>query len=673
MLTMIPRRPIRIGNSSGAIGDGPDQLYRLAIEGPIDAIFSDYLAEVNIPWRALEMSEHPELGYEQSPLIQLRWESAAEQIVNRGIKWVHDGGALNPRGLYEEIKKVLDSKGLLGKTKLAWVEGDNVVDTVKANLAPGQTAAKVYPHLDILGQTLNDAFSKEGDVDQILSANAYVGLRGILAALEAGAQIIVCGRVCDASPVMALAAWWHGWSLTDWDRLAGSLVAGHITECGPYTTGGNFCDFCNLFPDPGSPESKFYDLGYPIIELAHDGTCMITQHPGSNGAVTEDTVTAQLVYEIQGPKYLNPDVTANLENVHVEAFSGEKNKVRVWGITGSPPPPTTKLAVCSIGGYQAEMSLFAVGLNIREKYESWKMQVMRKIDPSKFLKIAIDLYGYGLHSIPPSEDSESGSHRNNTTKNFDPQSQKECTAMIRHFVQAETKDVITRFMNSFFTMGMAGYPGLCTSLDSRTGVPKPFIKYIPAVISQQDVSMRVHVGNGTIGHAPDAPQTIDIPTIQEEHTEPFLGQVSYDPQDTKDLADFGPTLRVPLGTLVLARSGDKGGNANVGFWVRNEDSEAWPWLRSLLTIDKLRALLGKDAYPSHAHDLTWNSNLQPYKITRFEMPHIRAVHFVIFGILEDGVSSSSLVDPLGKSVGEFLRAREVDVPEKFLRRSGFSI
>ncbi|KAJ3801991.1 hypothetical protein GGU11DRAFT_767452 [Lentinula aff. detonsa] len=649
-----PRKPIRIGNSSGAIGDGPDQLYRLATEGPIDAIFSDYLAEVNIPWRALEMIDHPELGYEQSPLIQLRWESAAEQVVNRGIKWVHDGGALNPRGLYDEIKRTLDDKGLLGKTKLAWVEGDDVINTVKTNLA---TAVKVYPHLDIPGQTLNQAFSKDGDVQQILSANAYVGLRGILAALEDGAQIIVCGRVCDASPVMALAAWWHGWSLTDWDRLAGSLVAGHITECGPYTTGGNFCDFRNLFPNPSSPDAKFYDLGYPIVELAHDGSCIITQHLGSNGGVTEDTVTAQLVYEIQGPKYLNPDVTANLENVHVEAVPGEKNRVKVWGITGSPPPPTTKLAVCSLGGYQAEMSLFAIGLNIREKYESWKMQVMRKINPSKFSKIAIDFYGHGLHSSPAFEPPESGSQQR-YRRSFDPQSQKECTAMIRHFVQAPTKEVISDFMNLFLTMGMAGYPGLCRSLDFRDGVPKPFIKYFPAVISQQDISIRVHVDDlGSMNQS----RTIDITPIQEEHTEQFNGQVSYDPEDKINLVSFGPTKKVPLGTLVLARSGDKGGNANVGFWVRNTDSEAWPWLRSLLTIDKLRALLGRDAYPSHDQ-----SRSQPYPITRFEMPHIRAVHFVIFGILEDGVSSSSLVDPLGKSVGEYLRAREVDVPERFL-------
>ncbi|KAF9063285.1 hypothetical protein BDP27DRAFT_1335260 [Rhodocollybia butyracea] len=652
------RRPIRIGNSSGAIGDGPDQLYRLATEGPLDAIFSDYLAEVNIPWRALEMMDRPELGYEQSPLIQLRWATAAEEIAKRGIKWVHDGGALNPRALYEEIKKELKTKGLLGQIKMAWVEGDNVIGPVKASL---NGEGKVFPHLDIPGQTLNDAFKSKEEVAKIVSANAYMGMRGILAALQDGAQIIICGRVCDASPVMALGAWWHGWSLTDWDELAGSLVAGHITECGAYTTGGNFCDFPSIFPNPGSESSKFFDLGYPVLELSHDGSSIITMHPGSNGAVTADTVTAQLVYEIQGPKYLNPDVVANLEGVHVEDVPGEKNRVKVWGIKGSPPPPTTKLAVCSLAGYQAESTLFAVGLNIKEKYESWKMQVMRKIDPSKFTKIAIDLYGYGLHSLPAT--AESGS------RSFDPNSEKECTAMIRHFVQAPTKEVISQFSNMFLTQGMAGYPGLTGSLDFRSGVPKPYIKFFPAIIPQMEISMRVHIGteikddNKSSGKVESGwhEHTIDIPPIQEKHTEAFNGQISYDPEDREDLTSFGSTKRVPLGTLVLARSGDKGGNANVGFWVRDANSEAWPWLRSLLTIEKVRELLGRDAYPAGA-------NSQPHPITRFEMPHIRAVHFVIFGILEDGVSSSSLVDPLGKSVGEYLRAREVEIPERFVMR-----
>lgn len=205
-------------------------------------------------------------------------------------------------------------------------------------------------------------------------------------------------------------------------------------------------------------------------------------------------------------------------------------------------------------------------------------------------------------------------------------------------------------------LGMAGYPGLCASLDSRTAAPKPCIAFYPALFPQKEVSVRVHLeGDG------GSMRTVKIPAIDAEHTEPFTGQASYDPEPRVDLASFGPTKRVPLGTLVLARSGDKGGNANVGFWVRQ--GEAWPWLRSLLTIEMLRKLLGRDAYPSSP--LTQESS-SPYTITRFEMPHIRAVHFVIFGILEDGVSSSSLVDPLGKSVGEFLRAREVDVPERFL-------
>lgn len=253
------------------------------------------------------MIDHPELGYEQSPLIQLRWATAAEEIVNRGIKWIHDGGALNPRGLYEETKKYLNSKGLLDKVKISWVEGDNVYDRVKANLSK-KDGGEVYPHLDISGQTLNAAFNNE-DVKKIVSANAYsestqpdlghsihsftVGMRGILAALQDGAQIIICGRVCDASPVMALGAWyaphrlsifiliyasrWHGWSLTDWDRLAGSLVAGHITECGPVSLScpTSDCSLLNLIPST-QPAATF--VTFALSSQIH--------HPNSTTSVT---------------------------------------------------------------------------------------------------------------------------------------------------------------------------------------------------------------------------------------------------------------------------------------------------------------------------------------------------------------------------------------------------
>ncbi|ESK91393.1 duf1446 domain containing protein [Moniliophthora roreri MCA 2997] len=595
------RRPIRIGNSSGYTGDGIPEMYRLVTDGPVDAICADYLAEMNIPWRALEMMSTPELGYEVPALSQLKWMNAAEEIAKQGIKVVHDGGALNPYGLYKATKEYLAEKGL-GHVKVAWVEGDNVKELVQAEMVPNPTA---FPHLDIQGL---DIGSLKGN---ILSANAYTGMRGIVTALNAGAQIVICGRCCDASPLMGLAAWWHGWSETDYDQLAGALVAGHITECGPYVTGGNFCGFKAV---PGLHKIP----GYPIAEIAADGTAIITKHEGTHGAVTVDTVTAQLVYEIQGPKYLNPDVVALLENIRIELVG--KNRVGVYGVTGMPPPPTTKLAICTLGGYQSENTLYAVGLDIKEKVDLQKAQLLGQLDSSKYTKISIETHG---------------------TCAEDPQSQNDATVSIRHFVQAPTKEAIVEFWKTVACIFMGGYCGGHMNMDARSMAPKPYVKLFPALIAQDKINIKVHL-EGEV-----------LPVESVKSTAPFTGQESYPPKVETNLSAFSPTRRAPLGKVVCARSGDKAGNANVGLWVRNDDE--WPWLQSFLTIERFKHLVGKDYKPE-------------YRIERFEMPHIRAVHFVTYGILEGGVSSSSIVDQLAKSFGEFIRARHVDLPVKFLER-----
>ncbi|KAG7097618.1 hypothetical protein E1B28_004951 [Marasmius oreades] len=465
----------------------------------------------------------------------------------------------------------------------------------------------MFPHLDIKGL---DIRSIEG---KLLSANAYIGMGGIIAALNEGAQVIICGRCCDASPLMALAAWWHGWNETEYDKLASSLVTGHIVECGPYATGGNFCGFKaikNLHKVPG----------FPIAEVYADGTSIITKHEGTYGAVTVDTVTAQLVYEIQGPKYLNPDVVAALEGIKLEQVG--KDRVRLSGIRGSPPPPTTKLAIYSLRGYQAELTLFAVGLDIKEKVELQKAQVLGAVDRSKYSTISIHTYG---------------------TCPENPESQNDGTVAIRHFIQAPTGEAILEFWKTLYGIIMGGYAGVHANMDMRTTQPKPYMEYFPALIPQDLIAVKAHV-EGKV-----------IPVSPLSRTEPFYGQESYGPKTVTDLNSFGPTDKVPLGKLVYARSGDKGGNANVGLWVHQDDE--FQWLQSFLTIERFQLLLGKDHKPD-------------FRYARFEMPEIRVVHFVVYGILEKGVSSSSVIDGLAKSLGEFVRARVVDVPRRFLGRPG---
>lgn len=599
------RSPIRIGNASGAIGDGIDQVYRLAISGEVDAITADYLAEFNIAWKAIELQTSPDLGYEPNFLEQLAWKdgAGARAIAERRIKVVHDGGALNPEGLAVKVDEYLRSLGI-HDIKVAWVSGDNVTEQVRRGNLGSMT------HLDY-----NNALSST-DLQTLLAANVYTGQRGILKALELGADIVICGRCCDASPVMALASWWHGWSSTDYNALAGSLMAGHLIECGAYVTGGNYC---------GAQEiPELHHVGYPIAEISSDGTSVITKPSGTNGAVTVDTCTGQLLYEIQGIHYLNPDVTARIDGARLEQVGPDR--VSLTGIIGLPAPETSKLSVCLLGGYQAELCAYAAGLDTDFKFELMKNQVLGQINKNDFTTFSIEKYG----SVPTG----------------DPKSQQSCTVVMRMFAQSPNKEAFTQFRRAIFYNGMQGYCGLHLNMDWRTMEPRPYVKYVPALVRQDllpDLTVRFLSG-----------EKHTAPPVRKEHLRtvalprgPWISRTDALPT-FQDQGQNGQLAHRPLGDLMFARSGDKGGNANIGFWVRSD--KAYPFAKSFLTESRLIQLLGDD----------WDESR--HSVERCEFPHLRAVHFVVRGFLQEGVSSSSVLDGFGKSIGEFVRARLVDLP-----------
>ncbi|KAI1267070.1 DUF1446-domain-containing protein [Xylariaceae sp. FL1019] len=597
------KRPIRIANCSGAIGDGLDQIYELAKSGVVDAITADYLAEFNIAWRAIELQSNPEGGFEPGFLDQLAWHDgdAARLVAQNKIKIVHDGGALNPRALALATDKYFKSLGISG-VRVAWVEGDNVMPGVRDG-----TVGEI-PHLDHAGVSLQKL-----DVDKLLSANAYTGQAGVVKALQEGADIVICGRCCDASTVMGLATWWHSWGPEQYDELAGSLMAGHLIECGPYVTGGNYC---------GADEiAGIHDMGFPIAEIASDGTTVITKVEGTNGAVTVDTCKGQLLYEIQGPVYLNPDVTAHIEGAQLEEIG--KDRVKLTGIVGSAPPPTAKLAICLEGGWQCEMSGFAAGLNTEFKFNQLKTGLLGKLNQSDFSVISIEKYGSPL---------------------ADPKSQKDCTVLFRIFAQTPKKKAIQKVRQAILFNGLQGYCGLHLNMDWRTMEPRMFVKYFPALISQSKLPLRVAFL--------DSEATIDVePRSANLCASEAPKQRSYETKASPP--KIGQTTKRPLGDLVFARSGDKGGNANVGFWVR--DAAAYSWLQSFLTIQRVKDLLGND----------WD---EKYTVERCEFANLWAVHFVVKGILQEGVSSSSIIDGFAKSFGEFLRARHVDLPVEYVEK-----
>ncbi|GFF58722.1 hypothetical protein IFM46972_11187 [Aspergillus udagawae] len=604
---MLRKRPLRVGNVSGATGDSPNAMRRMAQDGNVDVIVGDWLSEMNIAWNAIAKAQDPSLGYEAGFLLQL--SESIDLIMERDIKVVTNAGALNTAALAAETRAISRARGH-HEAKIAMVLGDDISGLIK-----DPEVRRNLAHLD------HGDWRFEDWPMEAYCGVAYIGAWGIVEALNAGADIVICGRVTDASPVIAAAAWWYQWGRNAWDSLAGALIAGHLIECGPYITGANFSGFKTLLP-------KLIDLSFPIAEINEDGTCVITKCEGYGGAVTKHNTTAQFLYELQGEQYLNPDVVANLHDIQIQDIGPDR--VHVHGVTGVPPPATTKAIIAARGGYQAEATFYINGLDVTEKAEMMRNQLLHIFRDHSFSKLSIELYG---------------------SPAVDPKRQQAGTVSLRVFAQARNLEDISalKFKIPIYALRMQSYPGYHMNLDFRTMDPKPFMEIFPATISCSLVKHRVRI-------LPNGPE---IPIVTPPSTTKLTPQPTYETLHPTTLSMFGPTEEAPLGSIVHARSGDKANNSNIGFFVRTE--EEYPWLQSFLTIPRLKELFAED----------WVEKTEDgdhRQVERCEFPNILAVHFRVLDFLDGGIASSSRIDGLGKGVGEYLRSRVVPIPVKFLQR-----
>lgn len=541
-------------------------------------------------------------AYDPYFLEQLK--PALPHLAKNGTRLACNAGASNPGGLAKAVRAMIDEAKL--DLKVAWVEGDDVSDTVLDLYAKGEP----FPSLT------TEKTLQEWGLDPIC-AQCYLGGAGILAALEAGADIILCGRVSDASACVAASMWWHGWTREkNLDELAGALIAGHCTECSTYVTGG--C--CASFKKFGK---RYTDLAFPIAYIDEHGDFELTMEEGKDGEVSIDTVSSQIVYEIQGPLYFNSDVVANLEGLQVAQVG--KNKVKVSGAKGFAPPPTTKVGITAHGGYRAEFHYYLTGLDIYEKAEMIELQTKA-------------LMGEDIHKLTCLTFTWAG------TVPEDPQTQDEATVDFRIFAQSRDADVLKndKFAAWCKSNILQSYPGGTPNTDIRQSTGKPYFEYWVSLLPQSLLREKAHLPDGTV---------VDIspPSLTREYPRQ---QPSYNTSKPALMESFGPSTRAPLGYIVLGRSGDKSSDANVGFFVRHDDE--WDWLRSLLSLAKLKELLGREYVGK--------------PIDRFEIPGIRAVHFLLRDHLDRGYNSCSKFDSLGKNLVEFLRAKHVDIPTKFLDR-----
>ncbi|GMK53562.1 hypothetical protein CspeluHIS016_0101480 [Cutaneotrichosporon spelunceum] len=595
----------RIAAFSGYSGDRADALRDQAANSGSDVLFGDYLAEMNLATRALEMRNFPDLGYERPFLHHLKL--AAPVIAEKRPKIITNAGALNPRGLAEAVVALLADEGI-EDVQVAYVEGDDLMPRLDELAAAGET----FPHLE-------DARPLSSWRLKPASANAYVGARGIVAALKAGADIVISGRCTDASPVIAGAAWFHGWEWDQYDQLAGALLAGHCIECGAYVTGGNSSGFRAL-------KDQYFNFSMGIAEINKDGTFVVTKQPGMNGVVTDVTVRSQILYEIQGNVYLNPDVQALIDDIQVTDLG--RDRVRVDGVRGVAPPETTKVGICGVAGYQAECWVAATGLDVQDKFDVLRRQVRENLGDKMNEFDVFDMTQYGV----PMENART---------------EAQGTAMLR--VMAQAKDIkafgpARHLLPLVNPDGLGHFPGFQWQMDSRTCVPVPFMEYWPARVHVKHLPLTVRFV-GSLMKIPVGP-------VSPAETQPVVKQSDYDPP-AFDAVKWGPTTPGPLGWVVHARSGDKGGNANVGFFVRHKSE--YEWLRTLLSRKKMVELLGDE--------------FKGNRVERVEFPGMMAVHFVVHDYLGRGVSSTVRMDSLAKSVAEFLRARHVDLPNRFLLKS----
>ncbi|MGW5522514.1 acyclic terpene utilization AtuA family protein [Gordonia sp. NPDC003950] len=570
---------VRIGNASGFYGDRFAAMREMLEGGELDYLTGDYLAELTMLILGKDRLKDPTTGYAKTFLRQM--EECLGLAVDKGVRIVANAGGLNPHGLAVALRELAERVGV--DVGVAFVDGDDLLDRA-----------------DELG------------LGKPLTANAYLGAFGIKAALDSGAGIVVTGRVTDASLTVGPAASAFDWNYDDLDALAGAVVAGHVVECGTQATGGNYAFFTEL--DLTSTPAAGH-LGFPIAEIAADGSSVITKHAGTGGAVTVGTVTAQLLYEVGGPRYLGPDVTTRLDTIALA--SDGPDRVSISGVKGEAPPETTKVSLNHLAGVRNEITMILTGLDIEKKAELFRSQ-FRAALPSEPEQLTWEL---------------------SRLDRPDATTEEQASALLRCVARDPDGTKVGRaFSSTAVELALASYPGF--SMTAPPGPGSPYGVFEPGYVDAAAVEHRVAFADGVVERIEPSPLRAAVPADEVDHR--AAGGAAADPE---------PTAVLPLGTIAGARSGDKGGSANIGVWVR--DPNHFQWLDATLDTNLLTELLPE---------------IDGLTVRRYRLPNLLAVNFVIEGVLGRGVADNVRFDPQAKGMGEWLRSRPVPIPLRFIEK-----
>ncbi len=593
-------KTVRIGGASGFWGDAAMATPQLLRAGKLDYIVYDYLAEITMSILARARAEKPEMGY-ATDFVSLALKPNLVEIARQKVKIIANAGGVNPAACAAAVRALLAERGLA--LNVAAVSGDDLLAQKEelARLAPAEMfSAEAFPA-----------------ASRVLSINAYLGAFPIARALDEGADIVITGRCVDSAVTLGALIHEFGWRNNDWDKLAGGSLAGHILECGPQATGGNFTDWERVI-------DRLEDIGYPIAEVLSDGSFVCTKPQGSGGLVNVGTVSEQMLYEIGDPEaYLLPDVACDFSRVSIREEGADR--VRVSGAKGRPAPDSYKVCATYLDGFRGGLSMSFYGIDASRKAERFAEAVfkrarrtLRGLNLPEFTETSIEVIG---------AESQFGPERRITT------AREVAVKMAAKHPEAVGIGILLKEATG---LGLATPPGLSGFAGGRPK-PMPVARLFSFTLPKSAVRIAVEV-EGATHNLSDAPGTPFDPA-QLVHPAPPLAPQPDDP------------VCVPLIALAWARSGDKGNKANIGVIARRADY--FPYICRALTEEVVAARF--------AHFLEG-------KVERFVLPGPSALNFLLHDVLGGGGVASLRNDPQGKGYAQLLLEAPVEIPGALARR-----
>lgn len=588
---------LRIGGASGFWGDAARATPQLLNTPGLDYIVYDYLAEITMSIMARARVKDENKGY-AADFVSAAMKPNLALIAERGIKVISNAGGVNPEACVQALRAVIAEQGL--DLKVACVTGDDLIDSKDALHAAGVTemfSGSAFPPLE-----------------KVLSINAYLGAFPIARALQLGADIVVTGRCVDSAVTLGACIHSFGWGRNDIDQLAMGSLAGHILECGPQATGGNFTDWEQV---PGMA-----NMGYPIAEISADGSFVCTKPDNTGGLVSVGTVSEQMLYEIGDPQaYILPDVVCDFSTAHIEQIS--ENRVQVSGATGRPAPDTYKVSATYLDEFRGGTYMSFYGIDADKK--------ARALGEAVFEAARTVFSAFGLPDF-----SETSIELMGTECQYGAFSDVSSSREVVMKIAAKHPDTmgIGILLKEAVGLGLATPPGLSGFAGSRPS-PSPVVRLFSCTVPKAQIQVQIALDDETVTCDEVHGETLDIAAIVRPGT-----------PATNASADM---IEVPLIALAWGRSGDKGNKANVGIIARKP--EYLPHICDALTEAAVR-----DRF---AHFLAENSK---DSVDRFVLPGAHAINFLLHDVLGGGGVASIRNDPQGKGYAQLLLSCPIPVP-----------